>query len=250
MVTNADLDTLRVLADRIISQVESGVKAFELVRLQFEEIAEVPNTTNVSVVEQATPEWTQNYDLAIARRDWFEKWYRKLGFDLSIPTPHIPDEEFTKRAKQHQALFYRPPTSAVSYEAFMKATGQGKHWTVVDDDEIPRATITWEPTDTGYWFWVEISEDCPRLNISWKDLTTVFHLSSLEEYVIMWWAMKIKQRKILDNDMRCWLRTRFGHSALRTEAGDGMVSVRIFSHAHLSFPYAVAGGRVVEVVTG
>lgn len=245
--TKADLDILRALAHRIVSQVESGVKAFELVKLQFEEIAEIPNTTNVSMVEQAIPERTQKYGLAIARRDWFESWYQKLGFNLSIPTPHITDDEFEKRAELRQDLFYRPSTTAVSYEDFVASVGQGNNWTITNEEA--RAKIVWESTPTGYWFWTEIQSSCPRLNTPRNGFAQVDHLLSLEEYVIVWWAWKTEKNKRLDHDTQCWLRTRFGQGTLSIGECDGEVSASGDSAPKsLVIFFEFRGGRVAEVV--
>jgi hypothetical protein len=121
----------------------------------------------------------QALDLAETQRQWFENWYHKLGFNLTVvPKPAVSNYEFARRRKLGQELFYRPATSQVSYEQFMNAVGQGKDWTVTDQAE--RAKIVWEPTATGYWFWTEVAADCPRLRTTWNSLNQAVRLLSLE----------------------------------------------------------------------
>ncbi|MBI2099506.1 hypothetical protein HYT45_03825 [Candidatus Uhrbacteria bacterium] len=191
--------------------------------------------------------------LAIARRNWFMNWYRELGFSLQIPVPPVPDEEYKSRKEQGQDLFYRPPTSEVSYEALMKAVGQGKCWTVVNGSD--RKKIKWEPTQTGYWFWAEVSQDCPRLGTSWHGLTRtkeqgldLLSLLSLEEYALVWWAHKAATNAILDTGNWSWLRTRFRDSALHASDCYGRVCVDGWDAISIAYPYVNMGGRSAEVV--
>lgn len=187
-------------------------------------------------------------DLATARRYWFQNWYRELGFNLSIPFPPISDEEFKQREDLGQALFYRPPTSKVSYEALMSALGQGKHWTVTNKDD--RNKIVWEFTKRGYWFWAEVAESCPRLGKSWNNLTKKekLNLLSLEEYVIVWWAPRANTNTVLDISTWSWLRTRFGSSALGAGEYRGGVGVERWGESVLPGSYDDWGVRAAEVV--
>lgn len=186
--------------------------------------------------------------LATTRRDFFQNWYRELGFNLPIPFPPISDQEFNRRKKLGQALFYRPPTPEVSYEALMKVVGQGEHWTVTDKDD--REKIVREPTKKGYWFWAEVAESCPRLGTSWNDLTKKekLNLLSLEEYVLVWWAHKADTNFMLDTRTWSWLRTRFGRSALAARESAGRVRVCGWVAGRLSYSCVAGGGRSAEVV--
>lgn len=187
-------------------------------------------------------------DLAPARRYWFQNWYRELGFTVSVPFPSVSDEEFNRRKELGQALFYRPPTSEVSYKALMKAVGQGKHWTVTDKDD--RKEIGWEPTEKGYWFWAEVAEPCPRLGTPWDTLALKqkLNLLSLEGYMIVWWAHKADADTLLDTRTWSWLRTRFGYSALVADEYCGRVGVGRWIGCGLAGSYDDVGGRVAEVV--
>lgn len=151
-------------------------------------------------------------DLATARRYWFQDWYRKLGFNLSIPFPPISDEEFKRRKELGQDLFFRPSTLEVSHEALMKALGQDGHWTVVDEND--RKKIVWEPTQTGYWFW----------------------------------ATRAETNTFLDTNTWSWLRTRFGSSALGASEYFGRVDVCRWVESDLVISFGYVGGRSAEVV--
>lgn len=188
-------------------------------------------------------------DLATVRRYWFQNWYRKLGFNLSLPFPPISDEESNRRKELGQALFYRPPTSEVSYEALMKAVGQDEHWTITDNDGSQK--ITREPTEQGYWFWAEIAQGCPRLGTPWNTLVgeQKLNLLSLEEYVIVWWAMRVETNIFFDANTWSWLRTPCGHGALGASGYHGGVSVGgSWDAGDLADSYDHEGGRVAEVV--
>lgn len=187
-------------------------------------------------------------DLATVRHNWFQGWYAKLGFTVSMPFPPVSDEEFKRRKELGQALFYRPSTSKVSYKALMSALGQGEHWTVVDKEN--RKKIRWEPSKTGYWFWAEVAESCPRLDMSWNTLVGEqrHNLLSLEEYVIVWWAYKADTGIMLDTKTWSWLRTRFGQGALYAGGYGGGVNVGGWGVRSLAHSYGGGGGRCAEVV--
>jgi len=186
-------------------------------------------------------------NLAQTRNNWFQNWYRELGFNLSVPLPAVSDKEFSRRGDLGQDLFYRPSSSMASYEALMTAVGQSNHWTLTHGD---REKVVWEPTATGYWFWAEVAQDCPRLGTPWNKLTKVqkLNLLSLEEYVIVWWAHKAATNVMLDAGTWSWLRTRFGRGALHAYECDGRVDASRWNDDVLACPYDFAGGRVAEVV--
>lgn len=218
-------------------------------------------------VAPGTAPGTKKRDLAEVYRAWFEAWYRILGFSVTVPRPNVTNREFARRAKKHQELRYEPAASDVPYEAFMRAVGQGDHWTVTDEGE--RAKIVWEPATTGYWYWADAQDDCPRLGTTWNDLMRAIKLLSLEEFVKHWHATKagafLKELsarqsaagrgkamtvagRMLDVRTWCWLRTRFGQSALYAYAVDGRVNVYGHSADSLSLPDGHGGGRAADVV--
>lgn len=218
----------RFLDDRLAS---------ELLLLQLESITGVSRDSMNDIHEVG--EFARSYQRS------FEEWYRSLGFDISVPFPAVIDEECFRRAgQQKQALFYRPPSSIVSYEALMKAL-QPDDWTTTDQSN--RAKIGWEPTKTGYWFWAEIIEKCPRSGDMWSDIIKL-PLLSLEEYVIVWWSWKRASKLNIDTQTTCCLRTHFGTDGIisveKSSFFDG-IHVRGFSMPLLQSLFR-AGGRIME----
>ncbi|MDO8425019.1 MAG: hypothetical protein Q7T01_00680 [bacterium] len=190
-------------------------------------------------------------DLAEERRVVMERlFYGRHFADLNVPKPKVSNREFARRAKKGQQLFYRPASSRVPYEVFMRACGQGENWTVIDAAD--RAKIGWEPTTTGYWFWAEVPKRCPRLQTSWHDLMEALAFLSaflsLEEYIIVWYAMKAEG---INLDWRghtmTWLRTRFGTGALYAYGGL-KVGVYPCSADDLVISCGNHGGRLAETV--
>lgn len=189
---------------------------------------------------------TKRRDLAEAHRQRFEDWYRSLGFAITVPKPEFSNHEFDRRRKRGQELIFHPATKDVPYEAFMAAVGQSSHWTVTNAAE--RAKIGWETTATGYWFWADVQDECPRLKTNWNVLSTQIRLLSLEEYVIVWHATKAMSGRVLDVRTWCWLRTPFGPGALGANEYDGVVSVFGHSVESLSISNGGAGGRALDVM--
>jgi hypothetical protein len=215
--------------------------------LTAEQITETALNISSRSKEQAGASAASN-DLATARHDWMQNWYRELGFTVSVPFPPFSDEEYKSHKELGQELFYRPSTSKVSYNALMKALGQDGHWTVTDNDD--RKKIAWEQATTGYWFWAEVAQDCPRLGTSWNKLTKEqkLNLLSLEEYVIVWWAHKAETNAMLDTNTWSWLRTRFGAGVLNADGYFGRVFVDGWGAGGLADSYVNGGGRAAEVV--
>ena len=213
---------------------------FERMRSVFQEVSEgvAPGTGVVAGAKKR--------DLAEQCRAWFEDWYRSLGFAITVPKPNVTNREFARRTERHQVLTYEPATADVPYEAFMRAVGQGDHWTVTDEGE--RAKIGWEPIAKGYWHWVDAQDVSPRLGVSWKRLTANLRLLSLEEYVKFRHALKAKTGRMLDVRTWCWLRTRFGRGALSAYGHGSRVHVHRSSADGLSIPFGGAGGRAADVV--
>lgn len=221
-----------------------GGLGLELVLLQLEQIT-------------GTSREKPKFDRAHDRRVWFENWYERLGFNLPIQTPPISDEEFVWRVKKGHALFYRPSTSLISYEEFMTSVGAGEHSTVKNHSE--RANIGWEPTETGYWFWAEVSQKCPRMNTAWDALIAAFNatasqsLISLEEYVIVWHAcIEAGDSQVIDmGNSWTWLRTRFLKGSIIVESGVGGIHIAYYGKREdLTNPLGATGGRAVEIVVG
>lgn len=186
-------------------------------------------------------------DLAKHHGIRIESWYRSLGFtSVVVPKPKVSNMEFQKSSRYFQALFYRPPTSLVSYEAFMKAVGQVNHWTVIN--KAKRDQIGWESTVKGYWFWAEVERLRPHSEISWKDLRGTIRLLTLEEYVIVWHATKAATSILLDPYGRCGLSTRFGFSVLEASGNNDEFQVHD-GRGFFEIPSpAFDGFRLAEVV--
>lgn len=193
-------------------------------------------------------------DLAEEARQWFEAWYRTLGFtDVSAPKPAVANCEFRRREAQGFGLFYVPNPSRAFYEQFMTAVGQGKHWTVADDD---RENIVWQDgvaSSRGYWLWVETALACPRLRTPWETLTAQVRLLSLLEYALVWHATKERAATMLDTQTWCWFRTRYKFAADRLGAlnavgCEGRVVVGRCGPGGLGVSFAGGGGRAAEVV--
>jgi hypothetical protein len=201
----------------------------------------VPSETDARVPPRRTR--------AEKRRQWFETWYHKLGFTgTAVPMPSVSNGEFKRKEAAGKKLFYRPPTSEISYDAFMSAVGQATHWTVVHND---RHKIVWEAAETGYWFWAEVADDCPRIRMSWNNLFPL-GLLSLEEYFFVWHAHKAQTKKLLDRRTWTMLRTRYKYyenalGALNAGGCVGGVGVYYGHPDYLSCAYDDEGGRLAEV---
>ena len=203
--------------------------------------------------ENPVPE-SQAGIIAKARQQEIQEFFNNHGLGhIKVPVPNVSNDEFVERRVGHeQMLFFRPATKDVSYEDFMKALGQGNHWTVTD--EVERAKIGWEPTEQGYWFWAEIKAKCPRLGTSWHDLTNKLnlHLLSLEEYVIVWHTHKALTNTMFDRDTWSWLRTRYQRAnnsgVLAVHEWNGLVDVDRYWSGSLQHSYDDEGGRLAEAV--
>lgn len=251
-----ELRLRRQLEREVLPRVVVNRAAFDRLRAVCQEISEG--------AAPGTAPGTKKRDLAEVYRAWFEAWYRSLGFTVTVRKPNVTNREFARRAKKHQELRYEPAASEVPYEAFMIAVGQGDHWTVTDEGE--RAKIGWEPAATGYWYWADAQDDCPRLSTTWNDLSAQIRLLSLEEHVKHWHATNAgallnvlsarrnlgevgakEKGRMLDRSTWCWLRTRFGPSALLASEVGGRVNVGRNSAVDLSIPNGNAGGRALDV---
>jgi len=188
-------------------------------------------------------------DLAEERRAAVQKLFFDLSFNITVPKPTASNHDFARweeSAEPRKALFYRPPESEVSYEAFMGAVGQGGHWTVAD--EKARAKIGWESAAEGYWFLMEVASDCPRLKTSWNALNIAIRLPCLEEYAIAHWLCRMN---LDDLDIRtaCWLRTVFGSGMLSVDGARNKITVIVREdEGQLSKSYGGEGGRAVETI--
>ncbi|MEK7516280.1 MAG: hypothetical protein AAB562_01655 [Patescibacteria group bacterium] len=246
-VTDEQELAVRRQADEVVRRVLDGSLEFEVISPRMQAIIEGREPTSAAMSGERAKEHSKKRDFAKDRREWFEQWYRTLGFAIAPPLPRVSDREFARRRKLGQSLFYRPSSAGMSYEGFMAAVGQYSHWTV--KDEANRVKVGWEPASAGYWFWAEVSEDCPRLRTSWNDLSQATNLLSLEEYVVVWHAHKAETDKVLDRRFWTWLCTRFGQGALRADEFDAGVRVhRWYDPGDLAVPYDGGGGRAVEVV--
>ncbi|GEM_PF-2905586 len=248
-ITPEEERQLEGLLDRLKRQVKSGKLGLELVLLQLEEITH-------TLRDALLPTESEIFHMMAQRRQWFECWYEKLGFNVSIPFLFISDEEFARRFQKNEALFYRPPTTEVSYQKFMKAVGYGIHWTTTS---IVRGIL--EPTDTGYWFWAEVAPRCPRLDISPHAFTDEIEhpnqkLISLEEYVIVWFAMiHIDQdsQRLDDDGTSSLLRNEYSELAMWIRWSAFKKSLHVATECDVEFSPETdlhwVGCRAVEIVT-
>ena len=185
------------------------------------------------------------------RQQWFERWYRDLGFEINVPVPNVSAGQIKRKEMEDKKLFYCPATSEMAYDAYMCAVGQDEHWTVTHEG---RNKIKWETAEQGYWFWAEVADDCPRTSRSWNDLSGSIRLLSLEEYVIVWHAHKAQTKKLLDLRTWIWLRTRYRFDektllgALSADECGGSVCVDLCHPGDLSIASSGGGGRLAEVV--
>ena len=251
---------VRSYADNLEAQITAiwaqyGCATWEEFQVMAQDSQRIPieKMKEVSLLIQTLARITEHPETYIPpteRMRWFKDWYKTLGFDIEIPTPDISPDEIHRRSKLEipQALFYRPATKEMSYEDFMKAVKQGNDWTVTKQSDHAKM-IGWEPTETGSWFWAEVSESCPRIGTSGNDLTASIRLLSLEEYVILWHATKALTGTILDRDTSTYLRTtRFGSGTLDASGIIDAVGVGGRDAAGLAVAYENEGGRASEVV--
>src|SRR3989338_1518586 len=105
-ITPAEERQLDGLIKELKRRVKNGALGLEPVLLQLESMTQ---TLRAHLTNEE-----EKYVCAQKRREWLYDWYLKMGFDIAIPLPLIPDEEFDRRAKKYQALFYRPATFLIS----------------------------------------------------------------------------------------------------------------------------------------
>ncbi len=247
--------TIRRQADEMVRRVVDGTVPFAFASPRAQAIIQGVEYTPAPEGKPAKLHLPKR-DLAEVRRLWYVQRYNGLGFkDITIPKPDVSNREFERRAateyrgkpKVPQGLFGLPFIRLVSYEAWMSANGQPDHWTVVDEAE--RAKIGWEQElDQWVWRWVDISEDCPRMRISWNTLNAQITLLTLRQYAHVWHDHKADTGIMLDSRTWCWLATRFGPGALVAHERAGEVRVGRSDAADLAIPYEGGGGRRAEVV--
>lgn len=230
------------LIDVLRKKVDKGELATELLFQQLEFI------TNVSRDEE--PKKIELFGYADICRDVFERCYFKLGFEIRASLPIVNDEEYLCLIKNNQALIYRPASSEVSYEAFMKAVGQGDHWTLNNDYEPEN--IEWSVVDRGYWFWADVSPDAPRCGQSRESIFVDLSggsrkLMTLEEYAIVWWTAKTSQKGVVfDQHTYTYLMNLCGNGSLLGHGTDeGIKIIRIHQREKGA---QHTGGRTIQIV--
>jgi len=237
---------LRRQADEALSQALANPVKAAIARVAYQMIIDGESADAV-LAKIGKKHHTPKIDLAEERRKAIEANFRKLGFEISVPKPDVSNTTFKSWKREGRELFYRPATAEVSYEAWITAHGQAKHWTVTNVAD--RAKVGWEDATKGYWFTTEIAPACPRLKTHWIDLMAAVRLLSLEEYVIVYWThCHLMSGAMIDISTWCWLRTRFGRGALSACDNGGGVRVSRCGGNELSISFGGGGGRAVEVV--
>lgn len=240
-ISHKERRQLDYLIDVLRKYVDNGRLAPELLLLQFEQI------TGVS--RDAGSDGGALYSNAEKCRSAFERWYTVLGLPITVPLPMINDEEY-HRFKEDQTLIYRPASSEVSYEAFMRAVGQDNHWTL--DDDYEDGKIARSIVDHGYWFWADVSSEAPRCGQSremiFADLSGgARKLMLLEEYAIVWWTAKTSQTGvILDHDTYTHLTNQYGDGHLLGHGTDG--GIKIITTHNPNHAAKNTGGRTIAMV--
>lgn len=243
-----EIEALRRQSDEALTHAIANPARAAIARIAWQMIIEGKTEEEVRA-EIGEKDHAPKVDLAEERRAAIEANFKKRGFAISVPKPNVSNTTLKRWRREGRELFYRPATAELGYGAWMTAHNQANHWTVAN--EADRAKVGWEDAPAGYWFTVEIAPRCPRLNTCWNDLTAPasgIRLLSLEEYVIAYWTHRDLTGERLDVSTWCWLRTRYGLSALRASGYDGVVPVGRYDAADLAIPRGRVGGRAVEVV--
>ncbi len=200
------------------------------------------------------------HDMLAGYQDWFQSWYGSLGFSFTVP---MPDWKGNLRGSDDlispQRLFYLPSTREMSIRNFLRSIGRGGLW-LTEATEIgvvsgTFATVSFEVTDKGYWFFGEAVMSCPRRGITWYKLNRDTKLPSIEEYMILWHAVHtyFTARGVgsiaasLDQDQFCLTRTKAGTGVLAVGAHGGEVAVS-GPYTKLDVPRDDVGGRAIERV--
>jgi len=236
---------LRHLCDKVIERARAGTITFDAARDGLVAVAE-GRAFDAPIPQRGEKNHPPKRDLAEERRLDVERWYRSHGFEITVPEPDASNRDFARWEDEEKVLFYRPPTSEVSYEAILIAMGQGGHWTVTDEND--RAKIGWKPAKKGYWFLMEAASVCPRSRTCWNDLGKAIRLPCLEEYAIACWMCRELLGVLMDVGIWCFLRTRFGPRVLFANLFFGELGVGKIDANDLSSTFASGGGRAVEVI--
>jgi hypothetical protein len=152
-------------------------------------------------------------------RETMESFYERYGFAVNVPRPAVSAEELEKWRADGWEIFYRPAEREASYEKLLCAFGHEGHATLKTEE---RLFFSWEPADVGYWFLAEAVETIPRSGKAFVDYTRETpvgqSLLCLEEYVVLWHAMKDLLGVILDHDHSTLLRTRYKTEVLHARS--------------------------------
>lgn len=152
---------------------------------------------------------------------FFEQFYRLQGFHIAIPPPYIrngdefvamTDDMLLRGLYQRRALFYRAPSREVPFDVLMKSLYGPRGW-IIDTNDKRRQQTTWEYTDAGYWFWVDMTYS-PRgmKKESEIDRDEATKLMSVEEYLIVFSALigsvpRLTEESLGWLPLPVWLRT-------------------------------------------
>jgi len=166
---------------------------------------------------------------------FFAEYFRVRGLGkIEIPLPTnsrgqaLTDQYIRLWLDQKWSLYYRPPSSEVGFTDLMDSLSGTNSWTTYEMGIFKEAT--WEPTETGYWFWCSIDYNTRGL-LREDEIRpeTISQLLCLEEYIIMHYATDWPNPLVNDYpswlDKEAWLRTRVEDHIVAAKSG-----TRILSH--------------------
>jgi len=188
-----------------------------------------------------------SYGKASARQEVVHDFFHSHDLTVEVPLPAVTDAECIRRSLFGQEPFYRPSSAVVDDRQFMVAMGYGYHPTV--SDEQYRNNIIWEPTPTGYWFWGDAMDVCPRAGVPWVELTEMVILPALEEYAVAWCMYQHEHREHgerFDSQSWSWLRTRTRQDGALRASGSCVLHINVCDTDALRRVYPGIGGRSVE----
>lgn len=176
---------------------------------------------------------------------FMEDFFRKIGIKIVVLYPNITNEEFDQWIARGFQLFYLPSSKSVPRAELLAALGITELRALTDNFLLEN--IVWENIETGYWFWAEVRDICPRQTKTRKEITSEVTLLSLEEYAIVWHVWLAETGKNIDIPSWCFLRTKYKKDLLYARGWIDNVLVGINSRNELTLKFESGGGRAMEL---